>query len=254
MSRMMFLPSLLQVVWLASACGTPQPTTSVIEARQAFNQVLQDPKVSQHASVRLYEAQQASDNLENAIQRGEDEEEVEHLAYLSRRRSEIAQSAARSGELKQDAKQLAERRDQITMAARDREIADLRRELAARETPRGLVMTLGDVLFQTGKSNLLGGAERQIGRVADVLKSAPDRKVIVEGHTDDVGSESFNQQLSERRAQSVADSLISHGVQSDRIQVRGLGEGSPVVPNTDAASRQRNRRVDIVLERPIRQP
>jgi outer membrane protein OmpA-like peptidoglycan-associated protein len=241
-------------VWLASACATPEPTTSVIEARQAFQQVAQNPKVSQHASVRLYEAQQASDKLENALKEGEDEEEVEHLAYLSKRRSEIAMSAARGGELKQEAKQLADRRDQISLEARDKEIADLRKELAARETPRGLVMTLGDVLFQTGKSTLAGGAERQIGRVADVLKTTPDRKVIIEGHTDDVGSEASNAQLSERRAQAVADALISHGVQGSRIQVRGLGESSPVVPNTDAASRQRNRRVDIVLERSARQP
>ena len=231
----------------AVACGTPAPSASVTEARQAFQTVTQDPKVNRHASAQLYEAQKANDRLERAIKAGEDEEDLDHLAYLTTRKTEIARSAAENGDLQQQMVQLGEKRDQLRLDARNQEIANLRKELASRETARGLVITLGDVLFQTGKATLAGGATRTLARAAELIQKYPERKVLVEGHTDDVGSDASNKLLSQQRAQAVADALIAEGVASGRLEVHGLGESSPAVPNTNAASRQQNRRVEIVL-------
>ncbi len=276
---------------LALACASTAPTQSVVEARQTFQLTAQDPQVKQHASEQLYEAEQANARMERALKRGSDETEVDHFAYLTKKRSEIAQAVAEEGALKAQSEQLGRRRDQLRIdaskaetaearaaartataiaAQQGEEIADLRErtadaeqeaadakqeafamarklELASKENERGLVITLGDVLFQTGKASLASGAQRTLSRVAELLEAYPDRSVIVEGHTDDVGSETYNQSLSQQRAQSVTDALIADGVPATRFQVRGLGESSPTVPNTDAASRQQNRRVEIVL-------
>ena len=89
--------------------------------------------------------------------------------------------------------------------------------------------------------------ERLIQRVAQLLQQYPDRSVLVEGHTDDVGSTESNERLSQQRAQAVADALIATGVERSRIEVHGLGESSPAVPNTNAESRQQNRRVELTL-------
>jgi outer membrane protein OmpA-like peptidoglycan-associated protein len=249
-SSMSLLAGLVAATLLAPACGSPQPTAQVMEARQSVQQIAQDPRINQHAAVQLYEAQQASVRLENAIQRGEDEKRMDHLAYLVKRRSEIAQKAAETGALKQQMTELAEKRDQLRLDTRNREIAQLRQQLASRETPRGLVITLGDVLFTTGSATLAAGAERTVSRVAELLEHYPDRTVAVEGHTDDTGSAESNEKLSQRRAQTVADALTAAGVPETRITVRGLGESSPAVPNTSAASRQQNRRVEIVVSKP----
>jgi outer membrane protein OmpA-like peptidoglycan-associated protein len=245
-----FLLASLAAAALVAGCATPAPSPAAVEARQSFNQMSKDPKVNQHASVQLYEAQAANGRMEEAIHDGKDEEYVDHLAYLVKRRTDIAQSAAETGALKQQMKELGEKRDQLRLDIRNREIAQLRGQLASRETPRGLVITLGDVLFTTGSATLAAGAERTVSRVAELLERFPDRSVAIEGHTDDVGSTASNEKLSERRAQAVASALTAAGVPETRITVRGLGETSPAVPNKNAASRQQNRRVEIVVIKP----
>ena len=120
-------------------------------------------------------------------------------------------------------------------------------ELNARETDRGLVVTLGDVLFETGMSELRGSAVGNLDRLADFLVRYDTRTAMIEGHTDSVGSESSNQILSQRRAQSVQAYLISRGVSSARLNASGLGEGSPVGSNDSETGRQQNRRVEVIV-------
>ncbi len=120
-------------------------------------------------------------------------------------------------------------------------------DLAAKKTDRGIVITLGDVLFATAKADLNPTGMRSAQKLAEVLKQNPARTVMVEGFTDSTGSNAFNQELSERRGMSVRDALLQLGVASDRIQVRGYGESFPVASNDSATSRQLNRRVEIVL-------
>lgn len=120
-------------------------------------------------------------------------------------------------------------------------------ELNARETDRGLVVTLGDLLFETGKSDLKGGASSNLNKLAAFLNEYADRSVLIEGHTDDVGSDETNFNLSQRRANSVQSYLVGQGVAASRLSTSGLGEGSPVAGNDTATGRQQNRRVEIII-------
>ncbi len=120
-------------------------------------------------------------------------------------------------------------------------------DLHVKKTPRGMVITLGDVLFDTNKAQLKSGGMRNVQKLADFLKQYQQRKVLIEGFTDSTGSNSRNQVLSEQRANAVRTALIDMGTSSDRISTRGYGEAYPVASNNNAAGRQLNRRVEIVL-------
>lgn len=120
-------------------------------------------------------------------------------------------------------------------------------ELQARKTDRGMVVTLGDVLFDTGKASLQPGAQRSVSQLVQVLTNHPERRVLIEGYTDSVGSDEMNLQLSQRRAETFQRELMHGGIAADRIQVRAWGEANPVADNTNAAGRQRNRRVEVLF-------
>ncbi len=120
-------------------------------------------------------------------------------------------------------------------------------EMKARKTERGLVLTLGDVLFASGKSQLMPGAARTIDKLAAFLAENPERNIVIEGHTDNVGSDSFNLVLSQRRADAVRMALLSRSIDNHRIITRGYGESYPVAGNSSAAGRQQNRRVEIII-------
>lgn len=119
--------------------------------------------------------------------------------------------------------------------------------MRAKPTPRGMVLTLGDVLFDVNKSTLKPGAYVTIDRLAEALKGAPDQQVIIEGHTDSTGADAYNQQLSQARAQAVQAALLERGVRPDQVQAVGKGESFPVASNDNAAGRQQNRRVEMIF-------
>jgi outer membrane protein OmpA-like peptidoglycan-associated protein len=136
----------------------------------------------------------------------------------------------------------------------EKRTADARAELAkiaaVKEEERGLVVTLsGSVLFRSAKSTLLSSAQVKLDQVANALLSVRERNLIVEGHTDSQGSESYNQGLSQRRADAVRDYLVQRGYPADRIQSRGKGKGSPIADNASPEGRANNRRVEIIIER-----
>ncbi len=120
-------------------------------------------------------------------------------------------------------------------------------ELNAKKTERGMVITLGDVLFDTNKSQLKAGGIRSLEKLAAFFKEYPERKALIEGFTDSTGSEDHNQQLSEQRANAVRTALVDMGIGSERLSTRGYGESFPVASNDTAAGRQLNRRVEIIL-------
>ncbi len=120
-------------------------------------------------------------------------------------------------------------------------------ELHAQKTERGMVVTIGDVLFATDRAELNPNGMATVRKLAEVMMQNPDRTVLVEGFTDSTGSHAHNQDLSERRAQSVAQALTSLGVERQRVATRGYGEAYPVASNDTASNRQLNRRVEIVL-------
>jgi outer membrane protein OmpA-like peptidoglycan-associated protein len=116
-----------------------------------------------------------------------------------------------------------------------------------RETSRGLVISLSDVLFDVNSSTLRGGAASNVQKISQILNQYPDYKISVEGHTDSQGSDAYNQQLSQRRAASVLEALVAGGVPADRITSQGFGESQPVASNDAAAGRQQNRRVEVIV-------
>lgn len=181
------------------------------------------------------------------------EREAERANQMAAASGAAAVAYAQDAELARD--QAAMARSEAEMARDDasRARADAAKmeealdELKAKETERGMVLTLSDVLFDTGEATLKPGAETAIGRLADVLATYPDRTVLIEGHTDANGSDDFNRSLSEQRAKAVQSALVSRGVSPDRLRAHGLGERYPVATNDTAAGRQQNRRVDIVV-------
>jgi outer membrane protein OmpA-like peptidoglycan-associated protein len=132
-------------------------------------------------------------------------------------------------------------------AERNRRLEAELQELQAKQTARGLVITLGDVLFDTDRAELRDGSLRSLQRIAAVLRDHPERRVLIEGHTDAQGSASYNLELSERRAEAVRRALTAQGVSPAQIDVRALGQGNPVATNDTAAGRQLNRRVEIIF-------
>jgi outer membrane protein OmpA-like peptidoglycan-associated protein len=128
--------------------------------------------------------------------------------------------------------------------------ADLERIASVKQEPRGMVITLsGEVLFASAKSDLLPQAQAKLSEVADVLtKQDRDSKIVVQGYTDSQGSASFNQDLSQHRADAVRTYLVAHGIASDRITAQGFGAGKPVADNATAEGRADNRRVEIVVQ------
>ncbi|MDP4027859.1 MAG: OmpA family protein [Gallionella sp.] len=134
-------------------------------------------------------------------------------------------------------------RDQALIAQQEMQL----KELNAKKTERGLVITLGDVLFSVNKAQLKSGGMRNMQKLAGFLNKYPQHKILVEGFTDSTGSDSYNQELSERRANAVRTALIDMGVGGDRVTTRGYGEAFPVASNDTASSRQLNRRVEIIL-------
>jgi outer membrane protein OmpA-like peptidoglycan-associated protein len=119
--------------------------------------------------------------------------------------------------------------------------------LETRETARGLIVNMSDVLFDTGKYTLKPGAREKLAKIGGIILAHPGLKLQVEGHTDSVGSNEYNQQLSEERANSVREYLVSQGVAATAVTARGFGKSQPVTDNSTAAGRQQNRRVELVV-------
>lgn len=150
--------------------------------------------------------------------------------------AELARQAADAARLA--ASQQAERADAL-----ERDL----QAMAARKTDRGMVVTLGDVLFSSGRADLQPGGVRAAQQLAQVLRQYPERRVLVEGFTDSVGSDALNLALSQRRADAFRSALMAAGIAADRIEVRGHGEDLPVADNSSAAGRQQNRRVEVLF-------
>jgi outer membrane protein OmpA-like peptidoglycan-associated protein len=139
------------------------------------------------------------------------------------------------------------RQQAITADAANRDLQAQLADLQARNTDHGMVITLGDVLFETGSATLRERGRVAIDKIAGFLQRYPQRTVEVEGFTDNVGGPGYNQELSERRADAVRFALVDRGIDSRRITARGYGMSNPVASNADATGRQMNRRVEVVI-------
>lgn len=127
-------------------------------------------------------------------------------------------------------------------------------ELKARQTERGIVLTIGDVLFATGKADITSGAKRSMDKLAEFLKAQPTRNVVIEGYTDSVGSDSYNLDLSKMRAESARNELVERGIAAERITTRGFGKRDPVASNDTPEGRKLNRRVEVIILNEVAKP
>ena len=171
-------------------------------------------------------------------------------ALVARAESAEQKAAAASARNDADAAMVAANTAQQQANAAQQQAAELQRQielLQARPTDRGLVLTLGDTLFATGKSELKAGASVNLDRITTFMTEYPKRTAAIEGFTDSMGSDEMNQSLSERRADSVKRYLVGKGVDATRLTSLGRGESSPVADNESATGRQQNRRVEVII-------
>jgi len=175
-------------------------------------------------------------------------------AQAERARQE-ADLAARRASLDKEAALRASEQARAALAQAEREKQDLRNRLTeqlnkvleTRDTARGLIVNMSDVLFDTGKFNLRPVAREKLSQLSGIVIAHPSLRLEVEGHTDSVGSDEYNMTLSQNRASSVRDFLIQKGINSSFISSRGFGEGQPVASNDTSSGRQQNRRVELVV-------
>ena len=223
----------------AQRAARVQAEQNAEEARQRAEQSRQQAEQAQLAQ------QQAALAQQEATRRAEAE-------AAQRAQAEVATAAAQAqAEKARQAQQEAEQRTQQLalqeQQARERLKEQLSAVLETRETARGLIMEMPDVLFDFNKYTLKPGAREKLAKVSGILLAHPDLKVQVEGHTDSVGSEEYNQKLSEERAGSVKDYLVSQSVHDDNVTAEGFGKNDPIADNSTAAGRAKNRRVELVV-------
>ena len=265
------------VLVVAGCASMPKNIQQLDQARSDVQTLSQDPLAQQAASQELDNARKSLERAESAFKEG-DREEVLHYSYLAsqqaqtgtarvsevRSRESVAQGEAERNRVllesrTREAEAAAARaREQTLIAQSQAQQADAARaeaeaaqkqlaELQAKPTERGMVLTLGDVLFDTGAATLKPGAGAVLDRVAGFLNENDGTKVMIEGHTDARGSDDYNQELSQRRAQAVVDGLAFRGIDRGRVEAVGRGEALPVASNDNAAGQQQNRRVELVF-------
>jgi outer membrane protein OmpA-like peptidoglycan-associated protein len=164
--------------------------------------------------------------------------------------ADAAQAKAEADALKakeEAAKADAEQARQAAEQLRAQLLDQLNRVLETRDTPRGLVITMADVLFDTGKYDLRQEAREKLARLSGIILAHQGLKLEVEGHTDSTGTDELNQKLSEQRASTVRSYLMEQGLAGDNLTARGFGKTMPVADNSTAQGRQKNRRVEIIV-------
>lgn len=266
------------------ACAATLPPQELVDARKAYEKA-STGTTNRLNPADVHDAKEQLEVAEAAFSDEGDTQATRDQAYLAQRQAELAMSVARTrganastdsviatmhederetvaqtsaeldrtrGELKTSkanaADEKSRREDAEKRAAQA--AADLARIGTVKQEARGMVITLsGGVLFESGKSELLPAAQVKLNDVAKALTEVdPLSRIVVEGHTDSQGGADFNQLLSQRRAQSVLDYLVSHGVAADRITAQGLGLSRPVADNKSAEGRANNRRVELVVQ------
>jgi len=249
---------------IAACASAPKSTEELETARAVVPQIEASPRAGV-AATNIAEARKALDRANQLAEKNGKDEDIKFEATVASRNAQIANEKILSAMAKDEIDKGTAERQTVLADARAHEAARnaqqaqtaeerakaLERELAdlkGKKTDRGVVVTLGDVLFDTGKATLKPGAYSTVERLAAVLKEDASRKVLIEGHTDNVGSDEYNQGLSERRAQSVQAALFERGVEASQISTVGKGETTPVASNDDPAGRQQNRRVELVFQ------
>ncbi len=277
--------SVIASTLLIGCATTPPQDTEFDQAQAAYASASNNPKVAQAAPKQLQRASAALDRSTALRKEGASRADVNHYAYLAIQQVAIARQLTAADAAQAYIKQAGEQRSQMLLQASQQQArqAQMRTEnaraearqaqmqtatataqaeqaqqqnvklqqqlaaLNAKQTNRGMVLTLGSVLFGTNKADLKSGSARSLDKLAQFMRNNPKRNVMVEGYTDSTGSANYNLQLSQRRADAVRAALISDGINPQRIVTKGFGVRYPVASNRTAAGRQQNRRVEIVI-------
>ena len=279
MKKIIFTPTLLVIAALLTACNSMPTSTSMLDqTRNDYQSAQSNPKVASYASLEMKQASDAMAKANAAAANNDSTEEIDKLAYLAKQKIALTQEVAKQKSAEADVAKSGTERDKMRLDQRTREAdqsrtaANIARgdaayaqqqtrdaqarnanleaqlaELSAKKTERGMVITLGDLLFATDQARLNPEGTRTVQKLAQVLTQNPQRTVLIEGFTDSTGSSAHNQALSERRADSVQLGLLEQGIARNRIAIHGYGEAHPVAGNESTTDRQLNRRVEIVL-------
>ena len=279
-------PILLAIAVVVGACSSaPRTTTLLDQTRSDYRMAQSNTNVASYAPQEMKQASEAMEQADAAASRPDSEEKIDKLAYLAKQKIALTQEAAKQRAAEAAVAIAGKQRDQIRLDQRTNEANQAKTsaeqsklaaqlaqgetieaqrktqeaqtraaqleaqlvDLAAKKTERGMVITLGDVLFATDQARLSAEGMRTAQKLTNVLQQNPERTVLIEGFTDSTGTAAHNQELSERRAGAVRNALQEQGVARERIAVRGYGEAYPVAANDTAQNRQLNRRVEIVL-------
>jgi outer membrane protein OmpA-like peptidoglycan-associated protein len=272
-----FLTAVGIALAMAGCASTPKTNEALESARNIVQAAEADPNAAKYAPVDLQTAKSDLAVADAAFMR-HDEPDIAQPAYLAAQNARLARlrGAAKAddarvaaGQAERDSIVLAARTNQVDSANRAKDAANratddakiardqatensarLQAEvdaLKAKPTDRGLVLTLGDVLFETGSATLSSGAGRNMDRLVQFLTDHPERMVQIDGFTDSIGTDSYNQDLSQHRADAVRYQLVSRGISSTRIGTQGYGKAYPVASNSESSGRQLNRRVEVVI-------
>ncbi len=191
-------------------------------------------------------ARQQADLARLSAQREKDEAEAAKQAALAQQQKLAAETdKARMAAAESDRLRMQAEQDQATL--RQQLLDQFNSILQTRDTARGLIVNMSDVLFDTGKYTLRPGAREKLAKVSGIILSHPGLKIEVEGHTDSVGGDDYNMKLSEDRANGVRGYLVQQGIASESVTAKGFGKTLPVADNSTAAGRQMNRRVELVV-------
>jgi len=241
----------LAVSVMLAGCAGPQVPQGAAATRDKLIQLQGDSQLASRAPVAIQDAQTAVLAAEQPRRKNDAEQALgQHLVLMADRKVEIARALAQARFYEDQRKQLSAQREGARLDSRTREADQLQDQLNAmnaKQTERGLMMTIGDLLFATGRAELRSGGANNLDKLVLFLKQNPERDVLIEGHTDSVGSEDANYSLSQRRAESVQAYLLMHGVAGGRMGASGKGESSPVAGNDSASGRQLNRRVEVII-------
>ncbi|MDO3720746.1 OmpA family protein [Marinobacter sp. chi1] len=265
------LAALLCSSLVVASCATgPTAPIGAENVRGKLTTLQENPNLADRARMELRDAEIAVRLAEQPLPDA-DAALGQHRVFMADRAVAIAEAKATTRYAEDQRKRYGEERAAARLNARTLEVSKAREDAAgaaalamqqeaeyqsqiaalqAEVTDRGVVLTLGDVLFATGSAKLQGGASSNLNRLVDFLNQYPDRNAQIEGHTDNVGSADYNQRLSQDRADAVRHYLTQQGIASQRLSTSGLGMDRPVANNDTPTGRQQNRRVEIIIENP----
>ncbi|WP_440974430.1 OmpA family protein [Pseudomonas koreensis] len=246
MSNFKLLPLVSLCALVLAGCATPPENPQLLQARAQFAALQHKPESNTLAAIETREAFIALNKADQASLKDRKAPDVEQLTYLASQKIAVAEQTIAMRQAEAGLKKIDAERTQVQLDVRTQQLKALQ-AMKAQKTERGEVVTFGDVLFDTGKADLKHGSQRNFEQLAQYLTANPERKVRIEGFTDDVGSDDFNQRLSERRADAVAFALKRMGISADRLITKGYGKQFPIADNGSSHARQLNRRVEVII-------